>query len=67
MCSQVYPNCLINEYSLFDEIIIDNRFNDKFQAFFLLKYHMSLDIVFLYHKYIDSKKAEFFGYMHHES
>ena len=67
MCSRVYPNCLIDEYSLFDEIIIDNRFNDKFKAFFLPKYHMYLDTVFPYHKYIDSNKAEFFGCMHHES
>ena len=67
MCFRVYPNCLIDECSLFDEILIDNCFNDKFKAFFLPKCHVYLDIVFLYYKQIDSKKAKFFGCMHHES
>ena len=67
ICSLVYPNCLIDEYSLFDEIIIDDRFSDKFKALFLLKYYMYLDIVFPHYKYIDSNKSKCFGCMHHES
>ena len=42
--SRVFPNCLIDEYGLFDEILIDDCFSDKFKAFFLPKYYMYLCI-----------------------
>ena len=53
MCSRVYPNCVTDEFHLFDEIIIDDRFSSKFKAFFLSQYCMYLDIKYLYHKFVD--------------
>lgn len=35
MCSRVYPNCVLGEFDLFSEIILDNCFSKEFQAFFL--------------------------------
>ena len=67
MCSQVYPNCVIDKFHLFDEIIIDDRFSSKFKAFFLLQYCMYLDIKYLYHKFVDSNKSKSFGCMNYES
>ena len=67
ICSRVYPNCLIDECGLFDEILIDDCFSDTSKAFFLPKYHMYLDVVYPCYKYIDKDKSNFFGYMHHES
>ena len=56
MCSHVFSNYTVAsvEYDLSDEIIIDNRFSEKLKVFFLAKYHMYLDVVFPYYKYIDS-------------
>ena len=67
MCSRVYPNCVTDEFHLFDEIIIDDRFSSKFKAFFLSQYCMYLDIKYLYHKFVDWNKSKMFGCMHYES
>ena len=69
MCSCVFPNYRVAlvEYDLFDEIVIDNRFSEKFKAFFLPKYHMYLNVVFPYYKYIDSTQSKLFGCLYYES
>ena len=66
MCSRVCGNRLIQTSELFEEILID-RFTDKFKAFFLPKYYIYLDILYLYYKYIDPNKSKFFGSAHYES
>ena len=40
MCSRVYHNCIIDEFHLFDEMIIDDRFSSEFKAFFLPQCYM---------------------------
>ena len=40
MFSRVYGNCLIQTFELFEEILIDDRFTDKFELFFLPKYYI---------------------------
>ena len=67
MCSRVYGNRLIQTFELFEEILIDDRFTDKFKAFFLPKYYIYLDILYPYYKYIDLNKSRFFGSAHYES
>ena len=69
MCSCVFLNYTVAsvEYDFFDEIIIDNRFSEKFKAFFSPKYHMYLDIVFPYYKYIDSTQCKLFGCLYYEA
>ena len=69
MCSCVFPNYRVAsvEYDLFDEIIIDNRFSERFKAFFLPKYHMYLNVVFPYYKYIDSTQSKLFGCLYYEA
>ena len=49
MCSRIYPNCVIDEFYLFDEILIDDRFSSEFKAFFLPQYYMFLDIKYPYY------------------
>ena len=69
MCSHVFQNYTVAsvEYDLFDEIIIDNRFSEKFKAFFLPKYHVYLDVVFPYYKYVDSTQSKLFGCLYYEA
>ena len=69
MCSRVFPNYTVAsvQYDLFDEIIIDNRSSEKFKAFFLPKYHMFLDVVFPYYKYIDPTQSKLFGCLYYET
>ena len=64
MCSRVFPNYTVAsvQYDLFDEIIIE-----KFKAFFLPKYHMYLDVVFPYYKYIDPTQSKLFGCLYYET
>ena len=60
-CSRVWPKILFFElgfFDRFDEIIIDNRFSDKFKAFFLPKHHMYLETYYPYYKYINSENAK---------
>ena len=68
-CSRVFPNYAVAsvEYDLFDEIITDNRFSEKFKAFFLPKYHLCLNVVFPYYKYIDSTQSKLFGCLYYEA
>ena len=67
MCSRVCGNRLIQIFELFEEILIDDCFTDKFKVFFLRKYHTYLDILNPYYKYIDPNKSKFFGCTHYES
>ena len=54
-------------FYLFDEIIVDNRFSDKFKAFFLPKHHMYLDTYYPYYKYINSENAKLFSCLYYEA
>ena len=69
MFSLIFPNYTVAlvEYDLFDGIIIDNRFSEKLKALFLPKYHMYLDVVFLYYKYIDSTRSKLCGCLYYEA
>ena len=47
--------------------MINNRFSEEFKAFFLPKYHMYLDVSYLYYRFTDSTESKFYGCMFHES
>ena len=64
MYSRIYPHCLIDEYYLFDKIVIDDRFTSNFKTYFRPQLYLYLDIKHLHKMFVDSNKAKFHGCMH---
>ena len=62
-CSRIYSHCLIDEFYLFDEVLIVDRFTSKFKAFSKPQCYMYLDIKHPHRMFVDSSKAKFYGCM----
>ena len=67
MCSRIYPDHLIDDLYLFDEIIIDSCFTAKFKTFFKPEWYLYLDVKHPHdpHRmFFDVNRAKFYRCMH---
>ena len=59
--SRIYAYCLIDEFYLFDEVLIDDRFTSNFKAFLKPQCYMYLHIKYPHQMFLDLSKAKLYG------
>ena len=64
LCSGVYSNDVMDDFDMFNKVLVNDRFNKK--NLFTKKF-LYLDIVYSYYKYINMEQSAFFGCQHYQA